>query len=386
MSPMTSKRDFYEVLGVHQQVGEQEIASAYRKLAIKFHPDSNPDQESTERFKEAAEAFEVLSDPEKRARYDQFGHAGLEGAGYAPHFQDVSDIFEAFGDIFGGGVFGDLFGGGRRGQRARRGADIKCQVTLDLEEAARGVSKTIRFDRRRKCRACDGTGGEPGSTVESCARCGGQGQVVQRAGILHVQTTCPSCQGAGKRITVPCSTCRGSGHETEPVTLDVAIPSGVDDGMRVRLSGEGEPSPGGGSPGDCYCFIKVREHSLFQRDGQHIILQCPITYSQAVLGATVEVPTLDGRDDLKIPPGTQLGEVFRLRGCGLPDFRGGGKGDLLVQVMVEVPHKVSGRQKELLRELAELENADVTPQRKSFLKKLGEYFVANESGDGQAEE
>ncbi len=274
-----AKRDYYEVLGISRDASDQELATAYRKLAIKYHPDSNPDDEdATTRFKEAAEAYEVLNDREKRALYDQYGHAGVEGAGQ--QFSGAEDIFEAFGDIFGGGAFGDLFGGGRRGQRrARRGADIRCDVELTLEEAAVGVSKTVSFARSKPCETCDGDGAAPGSTKEGCRTCGGRGQVVQSAGILQVQTTCPTCQGAGVMISDPCKGCRGRGYVAGRETLTISIPKGIDDGMRVRLNGEGEPSPDGGPNGDCYCFVSVKSHQLFERDGRHLILRLPITYS-----------------------------------------------------------------------------------------------------------
>jgi molecular chaperone DnaJ len=375
---MVAKRDYYEVLGVARNASEKEIASAYRKLAIKYHPDSHPgDADATEKFKEAAEAYEVLQDAEKRALYDQYGQAGLEAGGRAPQFTDVNDILEAFGDMLG---FGDLFGfgGGRRRSRQRRGADIRCDVTLDLEEAAQGVSKPVEFTRSKLCDSCRGSGSRPGSKPQTCRRCGGRGQVVQQAGILRVQTTCPLCHGNGAVISDPCPDCRGNGYVKDRVKQSVPIPAGIDDGMRVRLPGAGEPSPDGGPAGDCYCFVTVRPHRLFRRDGNTLIVQLPITYSQAALGATVEVPTLTGRDHLEVPSGTQSGEVFRLRGRGMPDPRGGGTGDLLIQTYIEVPKKLTPRQQELLRELAELENVEVTPQRKSFLEKLAGYFT----GDG----
>jgi molecular chaperone DnaJ len=377
MAMMAEKADYYEVLGVSRTATAKEIAAAYRKKAIKYHPDSNPgDEDATQKFKQAAEAYEVLSDTEKRARYDRYGHAGLEGS--ATQFHDVEDIFDMFG-----GMFGDLFGGARRGRRAHRGHDIRCDVTLDLEEAARGVQKTVEFERSRTCPQCDGSGAAPGSSRETCRRCGGHGQVVQAAGILRVQTTCPTCRGAGTVVARPCQQCRGSGLVAGAVRREIQIPAGVDNGIRLRLSGEGEPSPDGGPPGDCYCFIHVREHPLFQRDGAHLVLQLPIAYSQAALGAKLEVPTLDGPDTLTIPAGTQSGEVFRLRRRGMPDPGGGPRGDLLVQIYIEVPKKLNADQEAVLRRLAELERADVTPHRRSFLDKLRDYFASTQ---GEAHE
>lgn len=378
---MAGKRDYYEVLGVQRSATEKQISLAYRKLAMKFHPDANPgDQAATEKFKEAAEAYEVLSDSEKRARYDQYGHQGVEGAA---QFTDVEDIFEAFGDMFSGGLFGDLFGR-KRGRKQRRGADLRCDVTLSLEEAARGITKSVEFTRSKRCQKCDGSGAKPGSSPESCRRCGGRGQVVQSAGFVRVQTTCPSCHGVGQLITNPCDECRGNGYVGTSVKMDVAIPAGVDDGMRVRLPGEGEPSPDGGPAGDCYCFITVRPHSIFKRDGKNLVLQVPISYSQAALGARLELPTLSGPEHLEIPQGTQHGEVFRLRQRGLADPRGGSVGDLLIQVYLEVPKRISAKQEALLRELAELERSEVMPHRKSFLEKLRDYFASG--GDTQTTE
>lgn len=373
---MAAKRDYYEVLGVEKTASAAQISSAYRKLALKYHPDSNRDDPlAVEKFKEAAEAYEVLNDAEKRARYDQYGHAGVGGS--APHFNDVQDIFDAFGDLFGGGLFEGLFGGGRGGRRRqRRGADLRCDVTLDLLEAAKGVKKTIEFPRNKRCEKCQGTGSK-GASRETCRRCGGRGQVVQTAGILRVQTTCPSCQGAGSIISDPCDECRGRGAVQGRVRREVMIPAGIDDGMQVRLSGEGEPSPDGGPPGDVYCFVSVKQHALFHRDGPNLVLQLPITFTQAALGATIDVPTLDGKTPLDVPGGTQSGDVFRLRNLGMPDPRGGSSvGDLLVQTLIEVPKKWTQKQEELLRELAKLEHAHVTPHRKSFLDKLKTYFTS----------
>lgn len=377
MANMATKRDYYEVLGVERTASDKQIAAAYRRMAIKYHPDSHPDdEEATERFKEAAEAYEVLSDAEKRGRYDQYGHAGVEGAS---HFNSVDDIFDAFSDLFGGGggLFGNMFGGGGgRRRRQRRGADVRCNVELTLEEAARGVKKTVDFQRSKQCGTCGGKGSKPGSHLEACRRCGGHGQVAQSMGFVRVQTTCPTCQGSGTIIADPCDACRGNGYVADTTTLEVAIPAGIDDGMRLRVPGEGEPSPEGGPPGDCYCFITVRPHEFFERDGTNLILRMPVSYTQAVLGATIEVPTLNGPHTLEIPKGTQSGEVFRRNGLGLADPTGGRVGDLLVQTYIETPKKLSQKQEELLRELAELEHVDVSPHRKSFLEKIRDYFTA----------
>ena len=377
MVTMASKRDYYEVLGVDRSATESELSEAYRKLAMKYHPDRNQgDEEAVDKFKEAAEAFEVLSHSDKRARYDRFGHAGLEGpGGGSPQFHDVSDIFEAFGDIFGDSLFGGMFGGGRgRGPRVRRGADVRCEVVLSLLEASRDTTKKVKFKRHETCTDCSGSGARPGTQPATCKYCGGQGRVVQSTGIFSVQTTCPSCRGRGAVIQDPCPSCRGSGQVACGVSREVQIPAGVDNGTRLRLAGEGEPSPNGGPPGDCYCFISVREHSLFHREGRDLICQIPIGYAQAALGASIEIPTLDDREELTIPAGTQNGDVIRFRGGGMPSPRHRGRGDLLVQVFIEVPKKVSGEHERILRQLAEVENANVSPQRKSFFAKAKKYL------------
>lgn len=378
MATMAGKRDYYEVLGVERTATTQQISEAYRKLALKYHPDRNPgDADSVTKFKEAAEAFEVLNHSDKRARYDRYGHAGLEGAA-GPQFHDVNDVFEAFGDIFGEGLFGDLFGGGSRGRRHRkqRGADVRAEVTLDLREAALGVTKTVEFKRHEFCKSCKGTGAKKGTQPEKCKYCGGRGSVVQSTGIFSIQTTCPSCRGAGSVVRDPCSDCGGAGAVLETVSRDVPIPAGVDNQTRLRVSGEGEPSPSGGSRGDCYVFIKVKEHPFFHREGRDLICQVPISYSQAALGAKLEVPTLDGCEFLEIPRGTQSGDVFRLKGRGMPDPRYHGRGDLMVETQIEVPKRLDPEHERLLRELAEIENSNVTPERKSFFSKLKDYFQA----------
>jgi molecular chaperone DnaJ len=376
MATMTGKRDYYEVLGVPRTASDKDISDAYRKAALKYHPDRNPgDAEAVQHFKEAAEAFEVLGNKDKRATYDRYGHAGLEGRGGAPEFRDVSDIFDAFGDIFGDGLFGDLFGGRRRGgRRVQRGNDVRADMELDLHEVAQGVVKSVTFGRHERCSTCNGSGSKPGSQPETCRYCGGHGRVVQSAGMLSVQTTCPGCKGRGTVIREPCPTCQGAGVVAKKVTREVKVPAGIDGGTRLRLQGEGDPSPNGGPSGDVYVFIAVKEHPLFHRDGENLICQVPIGYAQAALGAKIEVPTLDGREELDIPGGTQHGDVFRLRGLGMPVPRQRAKGDLLVQVYLEVPKKLDVEHERVLRELAELENIHVSPGRKTFFSKLKDYF------------
>lgn len=378
MVTMADKRDYYEVLGLERSASREQLSEAYRKLALKYHPDRNPgDEDAVSKFKEAAEAFEVLSHPDKRSRYDRYGHAGLQG-GDAPHFHDVGDIFEAFGDILGGGIFGDLFGGRQTGgRRARKGGDIQCEVVVDLLEAASGVAKTVHFERHHPCETCGGSGAKPGTTPQTCPYCGGSGRVVQSSGFFSMQTTCPSCRGAGRVIRDACLTCRGNAYVRRRVTRKVDIPPGVDTGVHLRLTGEGEPSTSGGPPGDCYCVIRVTEHALFHREGRDLICQVPISYSQAALGATIEVPTLNGREELTVPAGSQPGEVFTLRGRGMPDVRHRGRGDLHVQISVEVPKKLSDRHEQILRELAEIEKTDVSPKRKSFFEKIKQLFKDN---------
>ena len=377
MVEMTDKRDYYEVLGVERSASREQISEAYRRLALQYHPDRNPGDETViVKFKEAAEAFEVLGHPEKRARYDRYGLAGMGGS-ESPHFRDVGDIFEAFGDIFGEGLFGDFLGRGR-GQRARKGADIQCQVALDLLEAARGATKVIQFDRHKLCDTCSGSGAKPGTQPQTCPYCGGSGRVVQSSGFFSLQTACPSCRGSGRVVREPCPTCHGKRFVPHRLSRQVEIPAGVDDGTHLRLNGEGEPSESGGPPGDCYCVLRVKEHPLFHREGRDLVCHVPITYTQAALGASIEVPTLDGPESVVVPSGTQPGSVFTLRGRGMPDLRRRGRGDLHVQVAVEVPKRLSERHEEILRELAEIENANVSPKRKSFFEKIKEYFQGEE--------
>lgn len=377
---MVDQRDFYEVLGVGRKATSAEITDAYRKLAIRFHPDKNPgNPDAAARFKEAARAFEVLSDGDLRSRYDRYGHAGVEG-GARHEFNDISDVFEAFGDLFGGGVFGEAFGGGRRrGSRARKGRDVFCQVRLSLLEAARGSTRAIRFTRHEPCTACAGSGAKAGTKPAACDYCGGQGQVIQQAGVFRLQTTCPACRGAGSVIRDRCATCGGEGVTEEQVERRVTIPAGVDADVRVRLAGEGEPGGNGGPPGDCYCVIEVEEHPFLSREGRDLHCEVPVTISQAALGATVDVPTLDGPRPLDIARGTQPGDVIRVRGLGMPEVRGRGMGDLHVHVHVEVPKTLSPKAESLLRELAAEEQAAVSPKRSTFFSRLAEYFQGRDS-------
>lgn len=376
MPSMAQKRDYYEVLGVERTATVEVIKRSYKKLAGKYHPDRNPgDEEAVEKFKECAEAFGVLSDADKRARYDRYGHSGVNGAA-GGGFQDVNDIFDAFGDLFGDfGMFG-----GRRGRAsgARRGANLRAAVTIELAEAAEGTTRTVEIDRRELCDGCDGSGAKPGSKPEPCQYCGGQGQVVQTQGFFRLQTTCPACGGQGQVVRDKCPKCAGSGRQGKRVKLEVKVPAGVDNGMQLCLRGEGEPGPGGGPRGDLYVDLRVKEHPLFQREGRNLLCQIPVTYTQLCLGAEIEIPLIRGRHDLQIPAGTQPDEAFRLSGKGLPDPHGGPRGDLFVHLRLEVPRRLVDRQEELLRELAEEEKSNVSAHRKSFFEKLKDYFVGDE--------
>lgn len=371
---MPTQRDYYDVLGVARNASADELKKAYRKIALKNHPDRNPgDEEAVERFKEASEAFDVLGDDAKRSRYDQFGHAGVSGAGGGGGFQDVGDIFSAFGDIFENFGFGG--GGGRSRGGGRRGASLQASAEIDLTEAATGCTRELHISRHEVCETCEGSGARPGSKATTCSTCGGHGQVIQAQGLFRVQTTCPACRGEGKTVSNPCVDCSGSGRTMQEVVREVTIPSGIDNGMQLCLRGEGEAGTKGGGRGDLYVDIEVRPHPLFERDGMDLMCRVPVTYSQAALGAEIEIPTLNGRQEFSVKPGTQPGSITRLRGKGMPDPRSGRRvGDLLVEVQVEVPHKVSGRQEELLRELAEMEEADVMPQRSSFFDQVKEFF------------
>jgi molecular chaperone DnaJ len=370
------KRDYYKVLDVPRTASEADIKKAYRRLAMKYHPDRNPnDSEAEGRFKEAKEAYEVLCDEQKRAAYDQFGHAGVEaaarggGRGFNPG--------DAFGDIFGD-VFGDIFGNARRGrQQVFRGADLRYELALDLDQAVFGHSVEIEVPTLVECHTCGGSGAAKGSSPATCDTCGGAGQVRLSQGFFQLQQTCPRCRGSGKVIKNPCDTCLGQGRVRKMKTLAVKVPAGVDAGDRIRLSGEGEAGRNGGPPGDLYVEIQVREHPIFERDGEHLSCELPISFATAVLGGTLAVPTLEGEVTIKIPAETQSGRVFRLRDKGVKPVRGGIRGDLFCRVVVETPIKLSAEQRDLVRQLDESLRRDGTkhtPREKGFFEGVKRFF------------
>jgi len=381
---MPTTRDYYEILSVERTADGDEIKRAYRRLAMKYHPDRNPgDTEAESKFKEAAEAYEVLSDDRKRQLYDQHGHAGVRGAGAAGHDfsrMDVDDIFSMFQDIFGGGGgFGGGFGRGAGGRRGvARGYDLETEVSLDLSEVLSGCEREVQFTRLDVCDTCTGSGAKPGSNPETCKTCGGQGKVQQQGlgGMFRMVTACPACRGRGTIIKEICETCRGKGRRSKSRTLTVKIPAGVSSGQAVRIQGEGEPPPpeispsGTGVRGDLHVVVRVKDHDLFQREGDHILLEMPISFTQASLGAEVEVPTIDGQASLTIPKGTQHGAIFRIPGEGVPNLRSGRRGDLVVGVKIEIPSRLSGEQEQLLRDFAKTENHEVLPESQGFWKKI----------------
>jgi molecular chaperone DnaJ len=374
-----AKRDYYEVLGAQKGASADDIKRAYRRMAMKYHPDKNPgDQEAEARFKECAEAYEVLSDPQKRQQYDQYGHEGLRGAGMHDFsHMNVEDIFSMFGfDDFFGGIFGGQ-GGRRRSSRRggpARGLDLETSVELTLEDIARGTEKTIEFTRQDSCSECRGSGAAAGSKPKVCATCGGSGQVARGGGFFQMVSSCPQCKGAGQVITHPCRQCRGSGKVPVQRTVSIKIPAGVHEGQGIRVGGEGEPGQGGGPNGDLYCYVHVKAHTFLERDGNNLVAVVPISLTQAALGTTIDVPSLDGTRGLKIPAGTQYGSVFRIKGQGLPDIRTKQVGDQLVQVTIETPTQLDKKQEELLREFAALENKSVSPKSTSFFEKLKQHF------------
>ena len=379
-----SKRDYYEILGVTRNASDEEIKKAYRKLAVKFHPDKNPgDKTAEEKFKEIGEAYEVLNDPQKRAAYDQYGHAAFDarrratrGGGFGD-FHDPFDIFrEVFGQQSGASIFEDLFGGGGRGNAggAHRGADLRYDLEITFDEAARGCEKEIAVTKLDSCDVCGGSGAEKGAHYQQCSTCGGRGQVISSRGIFSIAQTCPRCEGAGRTIDKPCRTCHGSGQRERNSKITLRIPPGVDNGSRLRSSGNGEGGKRGGSPGDLYVIIHVKAHEIFQRDGDDLVCEVPISFAIAALGGEIEVPTLDGKAQIKIPAGTQTGSVFRLRGKGIRNVHGHGHGDLHVQVAVEVPTRLNAEQRAKLKDFADVCDESVNPRSKSFFEKAKELF------------
>ncbi|MBL8463735.1 MAG: molecular chaperone DnaJ [Thauera sp.] len=372
-----SKRDYYEVLGVNRDAGDDEIKKAYRKLAMKYHPDRNPDnKEAEEKFKEAKEAYEMLSDPQKKAAYDRYGHAGVDPSmGAGPGAQGFEGGFaDAFGDIFG-----DLFGGGGRGGRSNvyRGADLRYNLEITLEEAARGAEKTIRIPTVEECGTCHGSGAKPGTHPKPCPTCQGHGQVRVQQGFFSIQQTCPKCHGSGKIIPDPCRDCGGAGRTKKQKTLEVKIPAGIDDGMRLRHAGHGEPGLNGGPPGDLYVEIHIRKHAVFERDHDDLHCEMPISITTAALGGEIEIPTLEGMARLKIPAETQSGKVFRLRGKGIKNVRSHVHGDLMCHVVVETPVNLTERQRELLREFEEISSGNATrhnPKAQGWMDKVRDFF------------
>ena len=381
-----SKRDYYEVLGVGKDADENTIKRAYRKLAMKYHPDKNPDDSTAaDKFREATEAYEVLTDAGKRARYDQFGHAGVDeqmqdfwGRGGA---QD-SHAFRDFGDMFGD-VFGDIFGFGGQGGRSMRGADLRYNLSMTLEEAASGREVELKIPRHDNCGACQGSGARPGTNPVPCPTCGGHGQVQVQQGFFAVRRSCPTCNGTGKKIESPCVECGGAGRVKVSKKLKIKVPAGVYDGAQVRVSGEGETGLHGAAKGDLYVVISLKEHPKFKRDGADLHCTLPVTFPQAALGAEVDAPTLDGQVKIRIPAGTEPGRVFRLRGHGVPDVRVHNKGDLYVHIQVSVPKKLTSRQEELLRQFAAESGDKVAADKGSFLDKVKDVWDDLSSGEGK---
>ena len=360
-----SQRDYYQVLNVSRDASESELKKAYRQLALKYHPDKNPgDHAAEDKFKEAAEAYEVLKDPEKRKIYDQFGHEGLKGRGFSG-FQGFEDIFSSFGD-----VFQDFFGGGGgRGQQT--GADLRLDVNISFTEAAYGIERKVDITKHCNCKSCNGSGAKPGTSPKVCSTCRGTGQVVRSQGFFSMASPCHACQGQGQVIEHRCSDCHGEGRVPEKKTINVTVPPGVDDGSRLRLRGEGEAGPSGAPPGDLYVFIHVEAHDLFHREGYDIFCRLNLSFSQAALGAEIEVPLLDDKTKIiTVKAGTQSGEMMRIMGAGIPHVRGHGRGDQIIQMTVETPKKLSKRQKELFHELAEIDGNPIKKPLKGFFQKL----------------
>ncbi len=380
--------DYYQTLGLSKGASKDEIKKAYRKLAVKYHPDKNPDDNDAEKkFKEISEAYEILSDDQKRQMYDQYGKdafSGGMGGGGPQGFSSMEDALRTFMGAFGGGgrggdsIFDSIFGfeaGGQGGSHPRQGMSKKASVTISFEEAATGIDKDLSISLNSTCKTCDGSGAKSASDIKTCSTCGGAGQVHQTRGFFSMSTTCPQCHGAGKMITNPCGTCHGTGKEKRKERVSIHIPAGIDDGMRIKMGGYGDAGENGGPAGDLYVYVRVEPHEFFERDGDDLHLNVPISFSEAALGVKKEIPTINGSAvKLTVPEGTQTGKVLRIRGEGMPNVHGHGKGDLLVHLTVETPVSLSSEQKKLLEEFQALENPKNSPKKKSFFEKLKVFF------------
>jgi len=382
------KQDYYEVLGLSKDASSEAVKKAYRKLALKYHPDKNQgDKDAEEKFKEVSEAYEVLSDPKKRAAYDQYGHAGMQGAfsggGFSwsdfTHFNEFGDIFENLGDFFSSfGIDTDFLGGyGRSGERGNpgRGANLQYELTINFEEAVSGVEKTIQVPRYEPCEDCKGSGAKPGTKQETCPACGGRGQVLASSGFFSIARTCDRCRGEGRVIKTPCVKCSGQGRVTITRKIKVKVPAGIYTGNRLRIQGEGEAGIRGGGLGDLFVYIKVRLHPIFKREGYDVICEIPLSFPKAVFGSEIDVPTLTGKVKMKVPEGTQSGKVFRLKGKGIPRLDGYGKGDQYVRVYIETPVNLNKKQKETLKEFADTCGDSVNPKAKTFVDKVRQMFL-----------
>ena len=377
-----AKSDYYELLGIKKGATEDEIKKSYRKLAVKYHLDKNPGNKSAEdKFKEISEAYEVLSDTEKRSKYDQFGHAAFgpgsrssRGGGFHDPFDIFKDVFSGGGGGSGSSIFEDLFGGTRRSGGSNRGSDLRYDMELTFEEAVKGCEKIININKLDSCNSCKGSGAADGGRNTKCSTCDGQGQIIQSQGFFSVQQTCPRCKGTGSTIDKPCNKCSGEGRTKKSSKITIRVPAGVDSGARLRSTGNGEAGILGGTPGDLYCVLHVKEHEIFERDGDDLLCEVPISFLQATLGAEIEVPTLNGKARINVPTGTQSGTILRLRDKGVKNIQGYGKGDLHIRVIVEVPTRLNSNQKAKLTEFGELCDDKVNPMRGSFFEKAKKFF------------
>tara|TARA_B100000809_G_scaffold133029_1_gene130779 strand:+ start:809 stop:1969 length:1161 start_codon:yes stop_codon:yes gene_type:complete len=378
MNSTMSKRDYYEVLGISREATESEVKKAYRGKALKYHPDKNPgDADAEASFKEVSEAFEVLSDDQKRTLYDEHGHEGLSAKGFSGGFTDINDIFSRFGDVFEG-LFGGMGSSSRDGPR--RGSDLRIDLEISLNEVLAGVKRKIDIRRRRDCDHCEGSGAQPGTEKQTCLQCQGMGRVESSSGFFRVQRPCPRCHGVGSVISTPCEKCSGEGRAVASAEIDIDIPPGIHDGNQMRISSQGDSGVKGGPPGDLYVRLRVSRHELFERLDDNVLLEVPVTFSDAALGAQVEVPTLEGVESLSVKAGTQGGEILRMKRKGLPALEGGARGDQLLRVIVETPGKLSSEARELFEQIRELNQENEHPARQGFLDRIRKYFKGKSNG------